>query len=86
VHTDVWGKASVLSLGDLLYFKNFIDDSSRKVWVNFLKHKLDTFEVFKKWLAQVENESGRKLKCLKFDNEGEYHDGKFEEFCISREI
>ena len=46
----------------------FIDDSSRKVWIYFLKHKSDVFDVFKKWLAQVENESGRKLECLKSDN------------------
>jgi len=38
VHTDVWGKALVFSLGNSLYFVTFIDDSSRKVWVYFLKH------------------------------------------------
>jgi len=37
-------------------------------------------------LAQVENESGRKLKCLKSNNGGEYYDGIFEEFCVSRGI
>ena len=31
VHADVWGKASVPSLGDSLYFVTFIDDSSRKI-------------------------------------------------------
>jgi len=48
VHTDVWGKASVHSLRGSLYFVTVIDDSSRKVWVYFLKHKSDVFEVFKK--------------------------------------
>jgi len=52
----------------------FIDDSNRKVWVYFLKHKSDVFVVLKKWLAQVKNEPG-KLKCLKSDNRGEYYDG-----------
>ena len=51
MHTDVWGKASVPSLGGSLYFVTFIDDSSRMIWVYFLKYKLDMFEVFKKWLA-----------------------------------
>jgi len=83
VHTDVWGKASVPSLGGSLYFVTFIDDSSRKVWIYFLKHKLDVFDVFKKLLAQVKNEPGQKLKCLKSDNGGEYCDGRFEEFCAS---
>ena len=44
------------------------------------------FDAFKKWLTQVENETGRKLNCLKSDNEGKYCDGKFEEFCASRKI
>ena len=48
VHTDVWGKALVFSLGCSLYFVTFIDESSRKVWVYFLKHKSDMFEMFKK--------------------------------------
>ena len=37
VHIDGWDKASVPSLGGSLYFVIFIDDSSRKVWVYFLK-------------------------------------------------
>ena len=68
-----------------MYFVTFIDDSSRKTGY-FLKHKPDMFEVFKKWLAQVENESGQKLKCLKFDYIGEYYDSRFEEFYASRGI
>jgi len=73
-YTDVWGKASILSLSGSLYFVTFIDDSNRKVWVYFLKQKLDVFDMFKKWLAQDENETGRKINCLKSDNRGEYCD------------
>ena len=51
-----------------------------------MKHKLDVFDVFKKWLAQVENESGRKLKCLKSDIGNKYYDDRFEEFCASQGI
>jgi len=69
-----------------LYFVTFIDNSSRKVWVYFLKHKSDVFEIFKKWLAQVENESSRKLEYLKSDNGGEYCDDIFEWFYASRGI
>jgi len=86
VHANVWGKASIFSLGCSLYFVTFIDDSSRMIWIYFLKHKLDVFDVFKKWLAQVENESGRKLKCLKSDNGGEYCNSRFKELCASRKI
>jgi hypothetical protein len=46
VHTDLWGPAPVAFLGGLRYYITFIDDSSRKVWVYFLKLKSDVFEVF----------------------------------------
>ena len=48
VHTDVWGKALVFSLGNSLYFVTFIDDSSRKVWVYFFEAQSNVFDAFKK--------------------------------------
>ena len=39
-----------------------------------------------KWLAQVKNGTGLKLKCLKLDNKGEYSDSRFKEFCVNRGI
>ena len=32
-HNDIWGPATVSSLGNSSYFVTFIDDYSRKVWV-----------------------------------------------------
>ena len=55
VHNNVWDKASVPPLSGSLYFVTFIDDTSRKVCIYFLKQKSDMFDVFKKWLAQIEN-------------------------------
>ena len=55
VHTDVWRLAPIRSLGGSLYYITFIDDSTRKVWVYFLKNKSDVFSTFVKWKAEVEN-------------------------------
>ena len=38
-HTDVWGPSSVSSLAGSLHYVTFIDDSTRKLWVYFLKKK-----------------------------------------------
>ena len=57
VHTDLWGPSPVAGSR---YYITFIDDSSRNVWVYFLKNKFDVFETFKKWKAMVETET-----CLK---------------------
>ena len=83
VHTNLWGPSPVVSLGGLRYYITFIDDSSRKVWVNFLKNKSDVFETFKKWKAMVETKTGLKVKCLRSDNGGEYIDGGFSEYCAT---
>ena len=79
VHTDLWGPSPVASLGGSRYYITFIDDSSRKVWVYFLKNKSNVFETFKKWKAMVKTEASLKVKCLRSDNGGEYIDGGFSE-------
>ena len=61
---------SVSSLGGSRYYVTFIDDSTRKVWVYFLKHKSGVFDAFKIWKSAVENETNLKVKCLKSDNGG----------------
>ena len=81
VHTDVWGPAQVCSFGGSSYFVTFIDDCTRKTWVYYIKKKSDVFETFKRWKALVENETNSKLKCLKFDNGGEFCNNEFDSFC-----
>ncbi|KAE8683276.1 TMV resistance protein N-like [Hibiscus syriacus] len=67
IHTDVCGPIKPSSLGNNNYFLLFIDDFSRKTWVYFLKQKSEVFEVFKKFKAAVERESGRKIKAMRSD-------------------
>ena len=86
VHTDVWGPAPVKSLGGSCYYVTFIDDSTRKVWVYFLKNKSDVFSVFKRWKTEVENQTGLKVKSLKSDNGGEYNSQEFKDFCSENGI
>jgi hypothetical protein len=65
VHTDVWGPSRVSSLGGSHYYVSFIDDAIRKTWVYFIRQKSDVFDTFKKWKDLVENETGKRLKCLR---------------------
>ncbi|KAJ0589930.1 putative RNA-directed DNA polymerase [Helianthus annuus] len=86
VHSDVYGPTSVSSLGGSRYYVTFIDDSTRKVWVYFLKHKSDVFDAFKIWKSAVENETNLKVKCLKSDNGGEYISKQFIDYCVKKWI
>ena len=86
VHTDVWGPSPVSSLAGSLYYVTFIDDSTRKFWVYFIKKKSEVFDIFRKWKAMVENETGLKIKWVRSDNGGEYRDNRFREFCANNGI
>ena len=86
VHIDVWGPAQVSSLGGSHYYIIIIDDATRKVWIYFLRQNFDVFQNFKKWKWLVENETGKKLKCLRSNNGGEYCSHEFEDYCSTNGI
>ena len=64
----------------------FVDDYSRMMTVMFLKHKSDAFQMFKWYLARVEKEIGKSLKCLRSNRGGEFTSREFEDFCNDRGI
>ena len=47
-------------------------------WVYCIRQNPDVFGTFKKWKALVENETRKKLKCLRYDNGGEYCSKEFD--------
>jgi len=80
VHSDVCGPLKVKSFTGALYFITFIDDCSRKLWVYALKTKDQVLEKLKEFHVLVERQSGKKLKCIRTDNGGEYC-GSFDVYC-----
>ncbi|KAK8926157.1 hypothetical protein KSP39_PZI018485 [Platanthera zijinensis] len=85
VHTDVCGPLKVQTRGGALYFVTFIDDHSRKLWVYAIKTKDQVLDTFRRFHAEVERQSGKKLRCIRSDNEGEYI-GLFDEYCRDHDI
>ncbi|KAK3000453.1 hypothetical protein RJ639_021124 [Escallonia herrerae] len=61
------------------YFVAFGENSERK-------SENHVIMASQKWKALVENETGNKIKCLKFDNGGEYRDRGFQEYCSNNGI
>jgi len=80
VHTDVWGPTHVSSLGGSCYYVTFIDDATRKTWIYCIQNKSRIFDTFNKWKSLVENETGKRLKCLRSDNGGEYCSKEFDRY------
>jgi hypothetical protein len=81
IHSNVWGPSREPSKGGARYFVTFIDDFSRKVWLYALKSKDEVFETFKKWKMMIEKQTGKKIKRLRTDNDGEYTSVPFMKFC-----
>jgi hypothetical protein len=64
IHTDVCGPMSMTARGGFQYFITFTDDFSRYGYVYLMKHKYETFEKFKEFQNEVENQRDKKIKAL----------------------
>ncbi len=72
VHTDLCGPMPVASWGGNRYVLTVIDDATRKAFVFLLKQKSDVARIFDEWKIQVERGTGKLVKEVRYDNEGEY--------------
>jgi len=50
--------------GGFQYFITFTDDLSKYGYVYLMRHKSETFEKFKEFKNEVENQRGKKIKTL----------------------
>ena len=64
IHTDLCGPMSSTARGGFQYFITFTDDLSRYGYVYLMRHKSETFEKFKEFKNEVENQRGKKIKTL----------------------
>lgn len=86
VHTKLCGPIGIESYSGDKYFILFVDDQSRMITVMYLKDKSIAFQKFKWYMASVEKEIGKKLKCLSSDREREFISNKFNEFYTKKGI
>jgi hypothetical protein len=86
IHINICGPMQTKSLNGLIYFPTFIDDYSWFIIIYFFKRKSNVFSTFPSYKALVEIQMGNKIKCLKFNNEGEYTSRHFTKFCENHDI
>ena len=77
----IYSDLAIQSLGKARYFLIFTDNKSRKFWIYFLQIKSQTFEKFKYFRNQVENQTNKKIGTIRSDCGGEYTSKAFKEFC-----
>jgi hypothetical protein len=78
IHTDVCGPMSVATRNGYCYFVTLTEDLYRYLYIYLMKHKSETFEKFKEFQNEVENQLDRKIKHLRSDRGGEYLSFEFE--------
>ncbi|MDD0298907.1 hypothetical protein PSY73_23285, partial [Shigella flexneri] len=62
IYSDVCGPFREMARGGFFYFITFIDDLLRYGHLFLMKHKSESFEKFKEFKAQVENQTGKSIK------------------------
>ena len=77
VHTDVCGPMNTSARGGFRYFITFTDDLSRYGYVYLMRHKSDSFEMFKRYRNEVEKQTRKEIKILRSDRGGEYLSSEF---------
>jgi flavin-dependent dehydrogenase len=65
IHIDVCGPMSTCARGDYSYFITFTDDHSRYGYVYLMRYKSESFNKFKEFKNEAENQLNKKLKsCI----------------------
>ena len=79
IHTYVRGPLSSDARGGYKYFITFTDDFSRYGYVYLMRHKSESFEMFKSFQNEVQNQLGKTIKALRSDRGGEYLSQEFDD-------
>ena len=77
IHTDVCGPMSTTARGGFQYFITFTDDYSRYGYIYLMRHKSESFEKFKEFQHEVQNQLGKTIEYLRSDRGGEYLSHEF---------
>ncbi|CEG44602.1 retrovirus-related pol polyprotein from transposon tnt 1-94 [Plasmopara halstedii] len=68
------------------YFVTFIDEYSHFCAVYLLETKSEVFDKFANYVALAETHTGKRVKCIRSDNGGEYTSAAMTNFCAKRGI
>jgi len=81
VHTDVWRPTKTISLGGMHYFVSFITNFSTHYWVSTMRYKRKVLDLFVEWKKYMTKHTGKKIKILRSENDGENTSDLFLQLC-----
>jgi hypothetical protein len=86
LHMNIIGPSRVRSMRGKWYVLVVIDDYSCYSWVSILVGKDEVFEHFQSLALRLNNEHSNCLKAICSDNETEFRNASFDEFCLEHGI
>jgi hypothetical protein len=86
LYMDTVDPSQVHSMGGKWYVLVIIDDYSRYSWVFFLKSKDEVLEHFQNLALRLNNEHPNCLKAIHSDNETEFNNASFDQFCLDHDV
>jgi transposase InsO family protein len=86
LYMDTIGPSRVRSMGGKWYIFVVVDDYSRYSSVFFLESRDELFEHFRSMTLRSNNEHPNCLKAIHSDNETEFKNASFDEFCLEHGI
>ena len=72
IHSDVYGLLSTTARGGFQNFITFTNNFNRYGYVYLMKNKFESFEKFKVFKNEVQNQLSKNIKTLRSDRGGEY--------------
>lgn len=83
IHSDLCEMDGTLTRNGKRYFITFIDDHSNFTKVYLLAHKSEAINMFKTYVAEVQNQFGRNIKRFRSDRGTEYDSNEFKDLYAS---
>jgi hypothetical protein len=84
IHADLWGPASVQSLGKAWYSVDFTDDAMRWTEIQFIPSKDKTQDEYEKLDNQLETVDNVRIRHLRSDRGSEFKNSRFDRYLAKR--
>lgn len=86
VNSDICGPIKPETLGKKRHFVTFLDDSTRYIEIDLLRHRSDLKDAYTKWESRAERQSTNKVLRLHSDNAREYKYGELANYIAQKGI
>lgn len=86
LHFDLGGPITPTTKRGYKYWLIIVDDITKMTWVFLLRHKSEAFARLKQHFAWIYNQTGIRVKRLRYDNGGKFTSGAMHDFCKNTRV